>query len=272
MVLESLVDSRKATGKPWEMYFIGVIYSFVGMILGFFVFKTYVSIIMVTFTVIAAVPFVRSAIIAEEEKGRIKQHLFKEHSKIISMFTFLFLGYVTVYFIAFLLSPEKVALELFTAQLGAITEVRQAVSGNFYAQIKIFSVILANNMRVLFFCLLFSFFYGAGAIFILSWNASVMGAAIGSTIKQSLGSSASSSVQAISAGLAHYFVHGIPEIVSYFVAGLAGGIISVALMRHGLKSMQFRKASKDALHLFAFACLLLVIAALIEVNISPKLL
>ena len=44
------------------------------------------------------------------------------------------------------------------------------------------SEIFINNMGVLFLCIIFSFLYGAGAIFILTWNASVIAAAIGSFI------------------------------------------------------------------------------------------
>ena len=36
------------------------------------------------------------------------------------------------------------------------------------------------------FCVFFSFFYGAGAIFILVWNASVISAAIGSFVRSNI--------------------------------------------------------------------------------------
>ena len=46
--------------------------------------------------------------------------------------------------------------------------------------------IFMNNMRVLLFTILFAFFYGAGAIFIFAWNASVIGFAIGNVFRNKL--------------------------------------------------------------------------------------
>ena len=256
MVLEILVNPKKVTGKPWEMFFIGAVYSLVGVLLGYWVFRSYVSIIMVTFTTIAAIPFVLSAINSEGQKGRTlsRGSLLREHGKIISMFTFLFLGFVTVFFSLFVFLPST------------------AVTGNFIAEVPTMLKILLNNFKVLFFCIIFSLFYGSGALFILAWNASVMGAAIGVGIRSGLSSSLYGNVQAFATSLLGYFAHGIPEIIAYFVAGLAGGIISFAIMKEKFGSKAFRKISLDAANLVIFAIIILILAALIEVFVSPTVL
>ena len=97
MVLELLVNPKKVIGKPWQMFFIGFVYSFVAAFLALWIFKNYVSIVMITITVIAAIPFVRSIIKQEEEKDKeIKQEkrLLKAHSKAITVFIYLFLGFL----------------------------------------------------------------------------------------------------------------------------------------------------------------------------------
>ena len=48
-------------------------------------------------------------------------------------------------------------------------------------------MIFLNNIRVLFLCIIFAFIYGAGAIFILTWNASIVGVAIGNLIREGIG-------------------------------------------------------------------------------------
>ena len=63
--------------------------------------------------------------------------------------------------------------------------------------------------------------------------------------------------------------HGVPEILAYFVAGLAGGIISVAVIRHDMKSSNFRKVLLDSIDLIFIAVFLLIIAALLEVFVTP---
>ena len=65
--------------------------------------------------------------------------------------------------------------------------------------------------------------------------------------------------------------HGIFEILGYFIGGLAGGILSVAVIRHGLKSKEFSKVCFDALILIFISIALLVIGALVETLITPAL-
>ena len=274
MVLEVLINPKKATGKPWEMFFIGVIYSLVGVVLGYWVFRSYVSIIMVSFTALAAVPFVHNAMKAEEHHGKTTAkeiNLLQKHARIINVFTFLFLGFVTVFLLAFIILPAPLTSEIFKVQIESIATVRNAVTGNFTSISSTLGIILANNLKVLVLCVIFSLIYGMGAIFILSWNASVMGAAIGDAVREGLHSNAGS-LHVIFSSLTGYFVHGLPEIMAYFIAGLSGGILSVALMKYGIQSRAFRKAGLDSLSLIAFAVVVLILAAIIEVFISPTLL
>ncbi|MBI2146216.1 stage II sporulation protein M [Candidatus Woesearchaeota archaeon] len=273
MVLEVLINPKRATGKPWEMFFIGAIYSLVGLVLGYWVFRSYVSIIMVSFTALAAAPFVYNATKAEDDSTSATKEstLLKKHAPIIKVFTFLFLGFVAVFLLAFIVLPEPMAGEIFKTQIESIAAVRNEVTGNFTSIFSTMGIILANNLKVLVLCVIFSLIYGMGAIFILSWNASVMSAAIGDAIREGLQGTGSSLV-VISSSLAGYFVHGLPEIVAYFIAGLGGGILSVALMKYGVHSRSFRKAGVDCVSMVTFAVLMLVLAATIEVFVSPTLL
>jgi uncharacterized membrane protein SpoIIM required for sporulation len=271
MVLEVLVNPNKVTGKSWEMFFIGMIYSAVGLLLGYWVFRSHVSLVMVMFTTMASIPFVRSAIKADVNQPK-QGSLWKVHEKTIAMFTFLFIGFVITFLLAFLLLPEETVKETFSAQVGTIADIRGTPTGNFFSTISMFGSILVNNIKVMMFCLIFSLLFGSGAIFILSWNASVMGAAIGGAVRQGISENITGSFHLVSTNLMGYFVHGIPEIMAYFVAGLAGGIISIATMRKHFNGTDFNKSARDALNLMAFAVVILILAGLIEVFISPNLL
>ena len=66
-------------------------------------------------------------------------------------------------------------------------------------------------------------------------------------------------------------IHGGIEIGSYFVGALAGGIISVAVIKHDVRSEKFWIILQDSLNLIILAVILLFIAALIEVFITPAL-
>ena len=134
-----------------------------------------------------------------------------------------------------------------------------------------------NNVRVLAFALLFSFIFGAGAIFILTWNASVIAVAIADTARGIVSSGAeavgvasvASYFHGFGLALARYMIHGIPEIGGYFVGGLAGGIISIGVIKYKLGSPKFKKVMFDALHLTILAIFILFVAAVLEVWVSP---
>ena len=73
----------------------------------------------------------------------------------------------------------------------------------------------------------------------------------------------------VSLGLIRYLLHGIPEILAYFTAGLAGGIISIAIVRHDLTKPKFKHIMLDSLDLIFGSLVLLFLAALIEVFVTP---
>ena len=151
----------------------------------------------------------------------------------------------------------------------SMLHANQQVTGNVISGGMLLKIFL-NNIRVLIFCLLFSFFYGVGAIFILSWNASVIGVAIGNFIRTNV-SKYLAYFSIVPLAIVRYMTHGILEIGAYFVAGLAGGIISVAIIKHDLGTKNFEHVLLDSVDLILVSVLLLVIAALVEVFITPLL-
>jgi uncharacterized membrane protein SpoIIM required for sporulation len=274
MVLELLINPKKIQGKRWELFFIGFVYSFIAVFLSLWIFKGYASIVMITLTIIASVPFVHRVIELEEKKEiKIKKEhsLLKEHSKAIEVLLFLFLGFVVSFTLLYLILPAETTQTLFSAQIETIIEV-QGPTGSYIEANNLIPIFL-NNLKILFFCVAFSFLYGAGAIFILTWNASVMAAAIGSFIKNNLlhVSGAIGYLQITSIGLLRYLLHGVPEIISYFIGALAAGIISFAVIKHDFMGERYKHIMKDALYLILIAVGILFLAGLMEVYITPLL-
>lgn len=278
MVLESLFTPQTAERRPWEMFFMGLLYASVGIFLSIWIFKEHASLVMVFLTVLACVPLMYNTIRYEVNKDLVKGKniLIKEHGRAISFFVFLFMGFVVAYSIWYILLPKELMVNTFSIQTDTIKVINQQISGNTYAT-SVLSQILFNNFKVLFFCILFAFFYGAGAIFILTWNASVIAAAVGNFVRNDIAVAAKYAglfkiwnyFQIFSLGLLRYFIHGIPEITAYFVGGLAGSIISVAVIRHEFMSDNFKKVVKDSFHLIGLAAILLLIAGFMEVYVTP---
>ncbi len=275
MVLEALLDPRKAEEKPWKLFFLGAIYASFALLLSLWVFKSYASIVMVTMTAICSVPLFYSLIKVEADKDTLQKKeswLLKEHGRAVSAMSFLFFGFVFAFLLWFTLLPSSTVQTMFNAQINTIAHVTTTPTGNFASTSGVVSVLM-NNMKVLIFCVLFSFFFGAGAIFILTWNAAVIATAIGTFVRNELLTHISPSVaaysQIISVGLLKYMTHGMFEIVAYFIGALAGGIFSVAVVRHDFRTNEFKKTVLDSIDIFAIAILLLVFASLVEVFITP---
>jgi uncharacterized membrane protein SpoIIM required for sporulation len=282
MVLESILNPLKAEKKPFEMFLVGFVYASMGILLSLWVFRDQASLLMVFLTVMACLPIVYNTMKLEESKDLVimeETKLLSEHNKAIVFFMLLFLGITLSFVTWYVFLPPDTLNNVFSKQAATIQAINNQVSGNVVQQFSIFSKIFLNNIKVLTFAILFAFIYGAGAIFILTWNASVIGAAIGNFIRSNLSEYASHIGLAkfsayfgvVSMGLLRYSLHGIPEILAYFYGGLAGGILSVAIVRKHYKTEKFSHILFDASELLVISLSFLVLAGLIEVFITPLL-
>ncbi|MCD4760241.1 stage II sporulation protein M [archaeon] len=271
MTLESIVNPFSAVDRPLHMFFAGVIYASLAVFLSIWIFRDSASLIMVFLTVFASISLMYSTMKMEEDVSvRLKDEIsiLKRHAVVIRYLMFLFMGFVVAYTLWFLVLPDQMVALLFEAQMETIAAINANVVGLFNSSGGAFFQIFLNNFKVLLFCLFFSFFYGAGAIFILTWNASVIAAALGAFINSAV-SSGMHITGAIPFSILRYALHGIPEIIAYIAAGLAGGIISVAMMNRDLETNKFRKIVLDVIDLSLIAILILIIAAMLEVYVTP---
>jgi len=108
--------------------------------------------------------------------------------------------------------------------------------------------------------------FGAGAIFILTWNASVIAVYVGFGINSFIRDGVSPEIAyllGVPAGLGSIALHGVPEIGAYFVAALAGGMLSVGIIREKFKG-HFEKIFIDSVIFLGIAEVLIIIAAFLE--------
>ena len=111
------------------------------------------------------------------------------------------------------------------------------------------------------------------------WNASIIGTAIGNILRTGISEAATLVglgqvafyFKTFGFAIFRYAIHGIPEILAYFTAGLAGGIISIAVIRHDFGSRKFEHIVLDSADLLIVSLLLLFFAALLEVYVTPTL-
>ena len=132
---------------------------------------------------------------------------------------------------------------------------------------------------MLAFSILFAFIYGAGAIFILAWecnshrsgNRQFHKIKHKHILKHFWIDTIRNYFHVVSVGLLKYSIHGLPEIAAYFYGALAGGILSVALIRKHFMTDKFSKVIIDFSELILIAIGFLIAAAFLEVYITPIL-
>lgn len=282
-MFEMLVNPAKAERKPWEMFFVGVFYASVSVLLVNWIFNKDIAlreaggVLVVAFTVMFSIPFMFYMFRIEEsrssQENRTTFQLLKDHRMALWAFLWLFAGFVIGFSFWYILLPttetsiQQVKTYCAINQPGSdtcvdtLTSNKDVSSTAFATNKERMFLIFANNIYVLIFTLLFSVLFGAGVVFILAWNASVIAAAIAIFTKSDL--------SYLPLALLRYFVHGIPEIGSYFIAALAGGIISFAVIRRDIGTERFWKVLQDSLNLIILSVIILFISALIEVFITP---
>ena len=282
MVLESLLSPENAERKPWELLFIGIIYTTIAIFLALWIFSDQASLVTVFLIVLASIPLVYRTMRYEESKDLVitkESSLLREHNKAVVFLMFLFLGFTLASVLWYVVLPVNLTSILFEKQTSTIQAINNQVSGRVTGSMAVYNKIFLNNLKVLSFSVIFSFIYSTGAIFILAWNATVIGAAIGNFIRNNLSyytsslgyASVGNYLHIISLGLLKYAVHGIPEIMAYFYGGLAGGILSIAIIRKHYKSDIFNHIMADFFEMLLLSVAFLIVAAFLEVFVTPIL-
>jgi uncharacterized membrane protein SpoIIM required for sporulation len=281
MVLESLIPVRLAERKPIEMLPLAFLYASLAIFIALWIFPNHASLTTVFFTVMALLPLMVSLMRFEEESVFKRNTDYDvNHKRAMPFFVWMFLGMVLAYSLWFVAFPQSLVSNLFSVQINTIQAINNNINQVTASAISVssyFMAVLVNNLKVLLFVLLFSFIYGAGAIFILTWNASVVAVAIGNTARKAIENYASSAgitgasayFAGFSLGLLRYLIHGIPEIGAYFVGGLAGGMISVAVLRHEFMDQKFTRVLYDCSNLILLSIGLLLVAGVLETFVSP---
>ena len=281
-MLEAMINPKEAEKGPWKMFFVGLLYASLSIFLVKWLFMSdpvlseFAGMIIITFCVMFSLPFMYYIIKVEEKEDEHADGflaVWRMHSDAIFALMWLFLGFLVAFSFWAIILQEPM---IFNAQIQTYCSInspgnmQDCVNQYLAKDAKItssatgigrFLSILENNVYVMIFTLLFSFIFGAGAIFVLAWNASVIASAVAIFAQYQIGD--------LPLGLARYMIHGIPEILAYFVTALAGGIFGVGFLRHSIQDKKFLRVVQNVFLLLFIAILILVFAAFVEVCITP---
>jgi MFS family permease len=271
MVLEHIFPEDWLERKGRYAFVLGVIYSVVGILLSSFLFKGDPALVAVAFTSLLLLPELYKIFSIEERRESMEtrvsiRSLWRDDADIIRIYIFLFLGILIVYAIGAMLLPNLTANSLFREQL----EVRfgQGFAGNAFAtggfSSGLFFSLLSNNFLVLIACFIMALLTGDGAIFLITWNASVWGTIFGITAKNAALFTGGSALLTFGIIMLIVFPHMMIEAISYFLAAISGSVISKDVILEKFMSHRFFEVFGFNLYLFLFALLFLLLGALVE--------
>lgn len=212
----------------------------------------------------------------EEKKDKVLgSSTLARHYNALRVLSAFFFGLVIAFTFWYLFLPPQTNSYFFGVQVQELRSVQgvfnDSSQGLAVASNVAFETIFTHNLQVLLFIIIFSLVYGAGAMFILIWNASVIGVFLGEFSKSYvIGQGAAltglfgGQVTGIGLGLLGILPHGIFELLSYLTAALAGGILSAAIIRGDTKEKVFLYIVYDTAKLFAWAVAFLAIGAFLE--------
>jgi len=200
--------------------------------------------------------YIRSRDKMELEKKWSEPTLIQRHLEEIEVYFSCFLAATMVFSAAYFVLPTEF-FQLQTEVLGNIEAMRTtgAITADY-----VLSEILANNLGVFVLTFVLGFVISGGFLFILLWNASVLGVRLGQL---------SSSIAESPLQLMRYLPHGIPEIASYILAGLAGALLSYYVehryVRKSAPASALVTVLKDAAWMLVTGVAILILAGYVEV-------
>lgn len=176
---------------------------------------------------------------SEEEKevqGNEVAGLLERHWTELEIYLAFFLGTT----LAFGLSNSFLPQNFFSVQKAVIG----SITGKIIVK-GLFLEIITNNISVFLLTFLLSFLLTAGMVFILVWNASILGVFL---------SNLSKSVLHIPFVVLSYLPHGILEVAAYALAGISGFFLS-----HEFESLVEWESKRKALRLIQDSIILFVL-------------
>ncbi|MFH1750665.1 MAG: stage II sporulation protein M [Candidatus Micrarchaeota archaeon] len=288
MVVESIIGPRTAERNPSEIIVLAFI--FVSLAIGVVDYLKIdpPGIMLIMFTLIPAVPFILTLFKLEEEELEhetvMGSKTIRRHVSVVLVLLAFFIG-ITLGFTFWHLFLEQTdpvkAAKFFDPQLSELKRIQSLgsqfsgqfleadlspVIGNAIGPGSVMNFIFFQNLRVLVLVILGSLVYGAGSVFIIIWNASIIGVFLSTIASKYVFNEAPqfSLIPGLSYGILGLIPHGTFEAIAYLTGALAGGILSSALTRKVWGTPEFRPIFIDVLKLIGVSVLLVFIGAVVE--------
>jgi len=121
-----------------------------------------------------------------QAKHMMNKSFFDRYDELIKIFMWFFVGNMLAILVMTSFLPENMLSVIFSQQIleiEAISNLAGAVTGGAISS-DFLSVIIVNNLKVMAFSFILAFLIETGGLFILSWNASILGVYLGDFVRE----------------------------------------------------------------------------------------
>ncbi|MBI5390419.1 hypothetical protein HZB02_02950 [Candidatus Woesearchaeota archaeon] len=268
MVWESFLGVNTEKRKGYEFFLMGIVYGTIALLVSLLLFRTYASFLVVIIVVMETIPLVFNYIQYDRGKdvflSKGSMHAsdylasaekpsfffgYLKYGEILKMYGFVFLGIIVAFIFWHVVLPSSVTAPAFpdTNYPNALNQTANSSFGRVMLD-------FGQSFIVSFLSLLFTLFFGSGAMLILSWNAMIITGIVRDFLMK-LSAAFSFSL------IASFGVVMLPKILGFALAGLAGGVISVGVIRYELGSREFKGVMSDSVKVYGIGLVLLLISS-----------
>ncbi len=264
MVLEQFLDRKIVINHFPFVFILSALYVFASYTVQtlFFPNQSLATVLLVT---VLLVPSLHHLIIIEEKIERQgSSHFLKRHSTILKCYLGAFLGLLAGFLILGFVNPHTLDYQITQLEQEHLkpeiitTFTQQPYTPSSTIALALFS----HNINYLLIGFVLSIFYGAGAIFLVAYNASFFAAFI---IELFARWNTAASLASIS------LIHMLPESAGYILTAMAGASLSRALIHEKLRDRAFRNVLRNDFLLLVFAMLFILLAAVLETYVTATL-
>jgi hypothetical protein len=218
--------------------FISFIFVSVSIFFSYYIFPSQTSLLTISFVVIALTPPLYKAVSKEEKivAHAPRKSFLQKYGSILLVLLLISIGIFLSFSFWYNVLPSDSA---YSMKCSTSLPCREAV---FDLQSKYLET--PRNLEIILglmlICFILSLFLGAGAIFIITWDISSL---------------------VISATPGHLgFLAYMPQLLSFFLAGLSGAMLSFAIIKHEWRSHGLFSVLKDSFILFTIALILAILS------------
>jgi len=274
LVLEAWVEPQSALENPLKITVLSFVFVTIAVWATQFFQTGFSGILLVTMVSLPSIPLITSLFALEETETEkeiriLHSRTLTRHVNVLLVLVAYFLGLIIGFTFWYLVLPQGIDKTVFSNQIDEL----KAIRGNFYGYavkyefVTSFETVFLRNLQVLAIILAASILYGAGCVFILVWNASIIGVFLGTLAKTYVLPGAAAEAAAaigLGTGVLGIIPHGSFEMLAYLTGALAGGIFSSAIIRKAYNNPEFIVILYDVAKLVSWAIVLLAIGAFIE--------